>query len=255
MLKATNTSDNKNYLAWNSQDYILIKNNRDNFICPHCKSRVIFVDGIEVIKHFRHYTVSECEWEGETKNHLEMKKFVKEFFNIPDDDIEFDFGWARPDLVLRQDNKIIAIEVQHSKIAVKKFLERTKNYASHNIPVLWIFDGDMLISKEEQDIPALLREAHDLYCGRVYMFLDNKIIPIHFNKMYRWVDEYDDLYNGVTYGGYDKAYKRKKSIMYGEVLPDTFAGKKLYTFYTSWSGSHPTGYLIAKFYDGNSWSK
>lgn len=259
MLKAKNIKDNKNYLSWNEKDYSFILKHKEEFICPSCKSLVVFVDGTEVIKHFRHKTLSECEWEPESQNHLAMKKYVKEFLNIPDEDIEVDLGWAKPDLVLRQQGykDFIAIEVQHSKISIKKFLERTHNYTIHNIPVLWIFDGIFLqTDKKEQDIPALLREAHDIYFGRVYMFLENKIMPIHFNKMYRWVDEYDDYASGNTYGGYEKQYKRKKAIMFGESLPDEIGEKKLFHVWSSWGKSNkPSGYLIAKFYDGNAWSK
>lgn len=259
MLKAKNKITNKSYISWNEEDYKFILLHKKEFICPSCNSDVEFVDGIEKIKHFRHKTLSECEWEPESQNHLAMKKYVKEFLNIPDKDIEVDLGWAKPDLILRQNEfkGFIAIEVQHSKIAVKKFLERTKNYTEHKIPVLWIFDESILNTKEtEQDIPALLREAHDIYCGRVYMFIENRIIPIHFNKMYRWVDEYEDFRTGEVYGGYERQYKRKKAIMYGENLPDEIAGKKIYSFYTSWKNNkNPVGFLIAKFYDGNSWSR
>lgn len=257
MLKALCKLDNKKYLSWNEKDYNFIKENKEEFICQSCKSRVVFVDGIEVIKHFRHFTVSECDWEGETQSHLNMKKIVKEFLNIPDEDIEYDLGWAKPDLVYRQKGfkDFIAIEVQHSKLSVAKFLERTKNYTLHKIPVLWIFDSSFLNKKEdEQNIPALLKEAHDLYFGRVYMIFDNIIRPIHFNKMYRWVDEYED-YSGQSYGGYMKEYKRRKVIMVGENLPDELGGKELFHVWTSYSGNHPQGYLLAKFYDGNIWSR
>ena len=258
MLKAKNKLDNKNYISWNEQDYKFIIKHKREFICPSCKAEVEFVDGIEKIKHFRHKTLSECEWEPESQNHLTMKKYIKEFLNIPDEDIEVDLNWAKPDLVFRQKEfkGFIAIEVQHSKITIRKFLERTKNYTDHEIPVLWIFDGSMLDTNEkEQDIPVLLREAHDIYNGRVSMFIENKIVPIHFNKMYRWIDEYDDYTTGQVFGGYERAYKRKKTIMVGENIPDELAGKQIYHFYTSWKGKFPSGYLLAKFYDGNIWSR
>ena len=74
-------------------------------------------------------------------------------------------------------------------------------------------------------------------CAEGIVALNATPNPIHFNKMYRWVDEYEDFRTGEVYGGYERQYKRKKAIMYGENLPDEIAGKKIYSFYTSWKNN------------------
>jgi competence CoiA-like predicted nuclease len=255
MLKAEHKPTAKKYLSWNLEDYKFIMENKKDFICPSCKSDVVFVDGIEVIKHFRHKVECLCDWEPETQEHLSMKKFMKEFLNIDDEHIEYDLGWAKPDLIYLNKNEVIAIEVQHSPLSIAKFKERTKRYSDNGVAVLWVFHEKFLDKENpEQNIPAFLREAHDIYFGRVYMILKDHLVPVHFNKLHRWVDEYDDYESGETYGGYYKEYKRRKVISFGSELPDEKYGKEIYCVWSDWSrGKHPKGFLIAKFYDQNRW--
>jgi len=248
MLKAQYLEDNKKYVSWNNEDYKFILDNRNQFICPHCKGKVIFVDGTEVIKHFRHFVLSDCDFEPETQNHLEMKMFMKNFFNLTDEDVEVDLGFAKPDL-LKRDQKI-AIEVQNSNITKKKFLERCYNYTQNGYAVLWVFHEDLLKEyKETSNIPILLRTAHEHYFERVYIYSKGKIIPIHFNPIKRYVEEYTDYETGETFGGYIILYKKKKLISVGEDIPEPMYGKELYKCHSKFSHNTPSGYYIAKFYD------
>jgi len=82
MLRATCIINNKSYISWDNNDYKFILNNRNSFMCPSCKQELIFVDGIEIIKHFRHKVECDCNWEPESENHLEMKMFMKNLLKI-----------------------------------------------------------------------------------------------------------------------------------------------------------------------------
>jgi len=193
------------------------------YICPHCKEKVIFVDAIFKIKHFRHYSFSNCETEPETEKHLEMKQFLIDKLKLNPNQIEVDLGFAKPDLFLEEEK--ITIEMQHSPISFLEFIERTQNYSYNGFSVLWIFDIDLLNIKEIKIIkdeegklvsthlqhpegisesiayyPEFIKSAHKLYYGRVYFYYKNQIIPIHFQSYGRiMADQY-----GISYFKYYK---------------------------------------------------
>jgi len=248
MLRADCISDNNSYLSWDENNYKFIKDNRDLFECPSCKQKLIFVDGIEVIKHFRHMSLSDCEWEPESQNHLEMKKFMKELLNLSNDDLEVNLGFAIPDLFLKEQK--VAIEVQNSKITKRKFLDRCYNYTQNGIAVMWVFHEKLLdITKEAQNIPSLIRAAAENSFGRVYIYSDNKLTSVRFNPFYRWIDEFYDNSTGENVGGYLKKYKKKKAIEIIQEIPDDIYGVEIIRVNSKWNGNNPSGYLIAKFYD------
>lgn len=253
MLRATCCLNNKPYFSWDKKDYNFILKNRNSFICPSCKQELVFVDGIEIIKHFRHKVECDCEWEPESENHLEMKYFMKKLLNLSNEDIEVNLNFAQPDLYIK--DKGIAIEVQNSNITKKKFLERCYNYTKNGIAVMWIFHDSLLKEGDkEQNIPVLLRTAQENNFGRVYIYSSNKLYSIKFSAIHRWIEEYEDYETGETYGGYLKTYKRKKSINIIQTIPDEKYGNEIYKVRTKWMGGRkiigrPSGYLMAKFYD------
>jgi len=248
MLRANYSPNNESYFSWNKKDYKFIITNRNLFICPICKKKLIFVDGTEMIKHFRHKVTSNCNWEPETENHLDMKRFMMEFLNLSENDVEVNLKFAQPDLYIQ--NRKIAIEVQNSNINKKKFLERCYNYTENGVAVMWIFHDSLLKQGDkEQNIPILLRTAQENNFGRVYIYSCGEIFSVTFSALKKWVDEYTDYKTGETFGGYLKEYKRKKAINIIQKIPDEIYGKEIYIVRTKWNKNKPSGYLVAKFYD------
>ena len=217
---------------------------REEFKCIECKQKAIFVDAIFKIKHFRHFITSNCEPEPETEQHLNMKKFFIENLNLKRENIEVPLGFARPDLYLQC--KKIAIEVQHSNLNYQKFIERTKNYTKNDIAVLWIFDSVFL---KTDVIGVVLKKAHELYFGRVYVFKENNIYPVHFKTTGRIVSiYYDDPETPYEerFGSYYKNYKRKKLFDFGEKITNfNFKIQR-----NTWKGNN---FLIASFLDKPWW--
>ncbi|MFX0000088.1 MAG: competence protein CoiA family protein [Candidatus Hodarchaeota archaeon] len=80
----------------------------------------------------------------------------------------------------------IVVEVQNSKIQVKEIIERTKNYNSNGIYVLWILYGNGYCvaspkypeDKKNVKISTVENFLHRMYGGRVYYvnfkFYENK---------------------------------------------------------------------------------
>ena len=140
--------------------------------CPNCNGTAIHVkesiDGR--IEHFRHKVTSNCNFEPETRRHLEMKKYF--YDNLKDDEnvvrieLEHKVGNRIADIYLEMKKELytgafsthsndrpcpkIAIEVQHSKISLPKLLERTEDYDKNGVWVIWVLDGDSSISKNIQ---------------------------------------------------------------------------------------------------------
>ncbi len=251
MLRAKNNKSGKEFFSWNIDDYRFIIKNKNDFICPVCKSELIFVDGIQVVKHFRHKVKIDCDFEPESEEHIEMKLFMKDFLNLKDKEIEVHLRFAKPDLLIM--DKMIAIEVQKSNITKRKFLDRCYNYTKNGIAVMWIFHDSLLKEdNKNQNIPILLRCAAEHGCGRIYIYSEKKIYSIRFNMLSRWIDEYEDYKNKEVYGGYLKQYKKKKSIQVIQEIPDEIYGKKIYKVWTKGGRKNEYksgGYYIAKFYD------
>jgi hypothetical protein len=221
--------------------------NKGKFVCPVCFSKLDFVDGLQVIKHFRHKVSSDCSWEPESPQHIEMKLFCKDFFGLSDNELEYNLHFAVPDLLDKK--KGLAIEVQRSNITKKKFLDRTNNYTLNNLGVIWIFHEDLLeLTTKEQNIPALLKCAADNFCGVIYIYSDKNIYPVRLKPCYRYVPSYDDYETGITFGGYITKYKKKKAIQVGKPV----SIEDLYFLRSEWTrGGKPAGYKIARFNDIN----
>ena len=255
MLVAENKETRQKYFPSISGKIIEIEDNKDKIICPFCKEKVIFVCGKYKIAHFRHYIESECSPEPETEEHLNMKKFFIDKLNLTEDQVEFNLGFAKPDIFLKE--KRIAIEVQHSPISEEKFLERTANYSKRGIYVLWIFDSCLY----KERVSALLRKAHELYFGRVYFFMNGTIMPVHFKSKTVWVEEkeipvfvdfeeyaqngFEPVYERV--GGYEKTLKTKKELEFGKEIENV---KVILCTKNTWRNNN---YLIAKFNDFKFW--
>jgi len=219
------------------------------FICPECKEKVVFVNATHKIKHFRHLIKSNCDPEPETQKHIEMKKFIIEKMNLdPRKNLEVGLGFARPDIYCEKSSTFkVAIEVQHSPISYEKFLERTVNYRKNNIHVLWIFDDCLLKELKEKNraafprwgkISNILKKAHELYYGKVYIYKFGGIFPVHFSEEGRWIDDYKE------YSGYYKIYKKIKKLSFGNKI-DNFLPKPTYN---QWNDC-----FIATFHDEVFW--
>jgi len=215
-------------------------------ICPLCNEEVIAKCGEIKIWHWAHKVNFTCkEFEPETERHIEMKLFFKD--NFPNFELEYNLGWAIPDLFDK--NRKIAIEVQHSRLSKEKFLERTINYRKNGIHVLWIFDCFLL----KENVPDFLRKAHELYFGRIYIYHNKNITPLHFKRKERVIKINTDFCDIIP-EYYDEAgnefitstYKLKREFYFGnEIIKFNLILVK-----NNWKEND---YLIARFTDRKFW--
>ena len=221
--------DNKEIIT--SYNSIICK--KDNFTCPFCGEKLIFVNSILKIKHFRHKVESNCENEPETEEHIKMKLFMMKKLNLKEHNLEVNLKFAIADLYLF--NEKIAIEVQYSPISLEKFIDRNRNYSDNGISVLWVFHKKLL----KENIHAFLRKAHELYFGRIYVYHNNEIYPIHFLRFGR------DLIDSKGYL-YFKNYKLKRKMIYGNKICSFHLVKSINSF-------RGNNFKVAKFYDSCFW--
>jgi competence CoiA-like predicted nuclease len=193
----------------------------EEIICPHCNSKMLFVDGIKVIKHFRHKIKRNCQY-SETERHLEMKDFFVRLLDLTEENVEVRLGENIADIYLPDLN--IAIEVQHSPIPYQDILKRTKSYSEKGIHVLWVFDFDLITMKEVSKditkseinfkIPIFIKEIHyNMYHHRFYALNDKTLLSIHITPAKSWVEEYYNEYLGYNVGGYWKTLKTEFKIL------------------------------------------
>ncbi|MDR2977023.1 MAG: competence protein CoiA [Streptococcaceae bacterium] len=119
------------------------------FFCPACKSEVRLKCGLVKIPHFAHISLNSCHsWtENESAEHLGLKK---ELFAWAVSDAKVEVEKYLPELGQTPDlliNDKIAIEVQCSRLSVKRLWERTLNYRNNGYVVFWLMGNSLQLGK------------------------------------------------------------------------------------------------------------
>ncbi|GAG05003.1 unnamed protein product, partial [marine sediment metagenome] len=103
-----------------------------------------------------------------------------------------------------------------------------------DIHVIWIFHSRLL----KNNISNFLKKAHEIYFGRIYIYDNKNIYPVHLIPDGTWK-------NGM-YGDYFKYYKKRKIHDIG----DKITNFSLLKTKNNWDGNN---YKIARFYDKQWW--
>lgn len=186
MLRAIN-STGQGKVAWETTK------DEGPFLCPLCRKAVDHKkEGIDgKIAHFAHSVNSNCTHggDGETKEHQGCKQAIYESLRalerqgeagVSKCEIE-DCARAvplRPDVSFYQRDssgidRLIAVEVQRSKMSEEDIARRTAEYERQGVPVIWVFidpieelDADWLLNEYRR--VAWQKSLHDKYNGHVY---------------------------------------------------------------------------------------
>ena len=228
--------DKKNILAYNfelGKIFNILDGLPEDFqnftwLCTICKKPLFYNEDLNCFLHKGNR--SYC-FEPETIEHKTMKAYwyvmFPKFNQVSLKKLEYKIGDQIADVYFELRNgKKVVIECQNSQISKRKLIERTKNYTSKGIYVLWIFNGygtcvsDKKNPKIEEEVGVLGMEkrVHSLYGGRVYYMnvLGKKIVnppfALHLTPFFK---HKDSEYN---YLGYDKYYKDKRSTILGKIL-------------------------------------
>lgn len=123
---------------------------RQDWRCPQCDGKFSFVDCVTRIKHFRHLVEHHCQWEPESKEHLELKKLVYDtlkfgFFV----DYEVRIGNNIADVVATRNHQKFAIECQVSPVSSLAVLLKNQEYLREGFSPIWILRYGNFAKREE----------------------------------------------------------------------------------------------------------
>lgn len=113
------------------------------FNCPACGQRVFLRNGAIKIAHFAHAKGAECvASEGETREHLLGKKqlyhWAQQHNLEPKYEVYLPKIKQRPDLLVKMNGQLVALEYQCSPISLHRLQERNAGYHQLKMPVWWI---------------------------------------------------------------------------------------------------------------------
>lgn len=141
------------------------------FYCPSCLTPVYIKNGLLRLPHFAHYKSTFCGtlFEGETQEHLELKKSFVQW--CEQESITYELEKYLPQLNQRPDILIgkIAIEIQCSILSVDRFIERTQNYQLHGYTPIWIC-GEKLVFQNGHKMSNLTKHM-SYYSERIGFFI------------------------------------------------------------------------------------
>jgi len=173
------------------------------FTCIGCGEQLIFHRNIAKVKiqHWVHKSTCKFETEPETAEHMRLKHY---FYTVLKADKKYYpdsvfIGNQKPDLLIEQEGKQIAIEVQCSKISYEDFIQRSQDYAKKGIHVFWIlgnkyFKGDKLRKR----VSVVEKALHQLHFGWIYYSEEadqNFIGRYHFENCFGTKEWNDDCFD------------------------------------------------------------
>ncbi len=135
-----------------------------SYICPNpeCQARVLLkaIASPLVVAHFAHASATRCDWnENETPQHRRAKRDLRDAFRRQGLSAQVEAPLAflpLPDsradvLVTLPSGQPVAIELQHTSLAIERIVARTQLYAAKQIPVLWLpFVPDSVRARRKQ---------------------------------------------------------------------------------------------------------
>ncbi|WP_029267952.1 competence protein CoiA [Virgibacillus alimentarius] len=114
------------------------------FYCPSCREEVIIKAGSKIIPHFAHKSAQYCPSSegGEGPYHEKGKLLLYRWLKKQQLQVELEAYvpeiHQRPDLLLRINDKKIAIEYQCARIPISQVIQRNEGYKTLGITPIWI---------------------------------------------------------------------------------------------------------------------
>ena len=168
---------------------------------------MVFVDGIKYIKHFRHYRLSNCEYETEpeTEGHFYGKKIVEEGFrSFSENDPTLFFGReykiTDPELGIskyadvycesKKTGKKLVVEIQQANYDLKTFLDKILFYYYRGYVVVYLFIGNQFgknISNSKtiytlKEIESQIFHERSLPIWGAYLYYENNLPYVEIPK-------------------------------------------------------------------------
>ena len=136
---------------------------RQDWTCPHCFEKLSFVNTTTRTKHFRHQVECPYQTEPETKEHLNLKKYIYENLK-PDYDARYEvnIGNRITDVLIKSNNHQIGIECQVTPMSITE-LHRLEDYFCNNAYIVWILYPKYFIPKTLNNLKEWLNPSPGIY--------------------------------------------------------------------------------------------
>jgi len=128
-----------------TREQLMFLRNASQFTCPQCENPLRLKIGKVVTPHFAHIVLTNCLTsfsERESPTHLIGKQQLAEFFIQVGCEVSVEAYLPkiaqRPDLLVRKNNKLRAIEFQCSVISIEEVARRNKGYKKIGVTAIWL---------------------------------------------------------------------------------------------------------------------
>lgn len=171
-------------------NFHLCSKGRD-YLCPECRGPVRLRSGPHQREHFYHYKGSLCKWSGITQNHLLAQSWMASK-NFPQTKLEY---WFRSigriaDVFMPQEG--IVVEIQCSPIQIQEVIQRTLDYQSLGLDIIWLLDwerfsaGPWNCEEALQHIPHYyLQFSENGQDPTLYDYVAEHLHPFEFTYIWR----------------------------------------------------------------------
>lgn len=210
------------------------------FYCPETFEKLIIRRCREKINHFAYKArFSPILSKEETELHKNCKEEIRDALKevIPfgnwevertnlSEDRSKGYNKVIPDISgrLQKNGKAVIIEIQASTLGIDKIIKRTIEYSKRGAYILWIVPLKEGLGHENFRPRIFERFLHQMYYGKTYYWIKGNgrfLIPVHYDTAFRKIEVSHWFEPGGierNEGGYDKAYRRVKSPLYGELV-------------------------------------
>ena len=153
MLQAKSNGGEIITLATLSKEEIDVQRKVSQFHCPTCKEPVIIKAGQMVVPHFAHKSKVNCPSNegGEGPYHEKGKLLLYQWLKLQHLQVELEVYLKeikqQPDLLLKINNRRIAIEFQCARISINQIQARNAGYQKIGIIPIWILGANQFQRK------------------------------------------------------------------------------------------------------------
>lgn len=139
---------------------------------------------------------------SESERHLYVKRHISQAVadhpDVTDVQQERHFGSVQADLTFSLRDIQVAIEVQRSDVSWTNIVERTSQYHTRGIYVLWVLVSDSPLCRGLQTtVPMWQRCLHALYFGVIYSWIrEQLVLPIHLERCVNPRQQYYNFQEG-----------------------------------------------------------
>jgi hypothetical protein len=183
------------------------------FACPGCGAPVILKKGEINIHHFAHRPDSTCDLRGESVEHMTAKwqiyqalKFHPQIVRV---EVEYTL-WpnTRADVMFRKGRKVVAVEIQRSRLDTETIDRRMAHYTAQGIAVLWLI-FPFKVKAERFDANTWVHSVTPQKWQRY-------IQKLYFGRLYEWAHGWGlDVYQTHLTGSWNR---RQSGIRTGEIV-------------------------------------